>query len=188
MPNIPTIEPTSFTAGDTIAWLISLSDYPATDSWVLKYRLINAAGKIDIISSASGADHAINVTAATSAGYAAGTYDWQSYVEKGTERYTIKTGRLQILPNLAAQAAGYDNRSQPRRILEALLTAYESASGSRGFVQEYSINGRTMRFNNKADWIKEINFWKAEVAAEERATRINAGLGAGNKLLVRFNR
>lgn len=187
MATIPTKEPASVTAGDTLAWTKSLTDYPASAGWTLKYRLINATSKIDIIAAASGADHTVTVPAATSVAYVAGWYDWQAFVEKAAERYTIGSGRIQILPNLAGvAAAGFDDRSQPRRILELLMAAYESAVTSRSFVYEYQIAGRMMRFNKKEEWIMEINFWKSQVAQEERATRINAGLGAGNKLLVRF--
>lgn len=187
MATIPTKEPASVTAGDTLVWTKSLTDYAASAGWTLKYRLINATSKIDIVAAASGADHAITVLASVSAAYVAGWYDWRAFVEKATERYTVGSGRMQILPNLAGvAAAGFDDRSQPRRILELLMSAYESAATSRAFVQEYQISGRQMKFNNKADWILEINFWKSQVAQEERANRINAGLGAGNKLLVRF--
>lgn len=186
MADIPTTEPSVVTAGDTLAWTKSLSDYSASAGWVLSYRLINAAGKYDITATASGADHAVTVAAATSATYTPGWYDWQAVVTKAAERYTVGSGRMQVLPNLAAQSAGYDDRSQARKILELLLTAYESAATSRAYVFEYEIAGRRMKFNSKAEWIMEINFWKAQVAAEERAANINKGLGAGNKLLVRF--
>lgn len=188
MATIPTTEPSSVTAGDTIAWTKTLTDYPATAGWVLKYRLINTANKIDITATASGADHLVSVAAATSTSYVSGWYDWQAYVEKAAERYTVDNGRIQISPNLAGvSAAGFDDRSQPRRILDSLLSAYETAITSRAFVQEYEIAGRRMKFNTKADWIMEIDYWKAQVASEERSAKINAGLGAGNKLLVRFH-
>lgn len=187
MATTPTKEPASITAGDTVVWTKSLADYAASAGWTLKYRLINATAKIDIVAVAAGADHSVTVTAATSAAYVAGAYDWQAFVEKAAERYTVGSGRMQIQPNLAGvAAAGFDDRSQPRRILELLMAAYESAVTSRSFVSEYQIAGRTMRFDKKEDWIMEINFWKSQVAQEERASRINAGLGAGNKLLVRF--
>lgn len=188
MADITNTEPSSLTAGDTIAWTKTLSDYPATASWVLKYRLINAAAKIDITATASGADHAVNITKATSAAWVAGWYDWQAYVEKGAERYTVGSGRMQVKPDLAdVSASGFDNRSQARQIYEALLTAYQSAVTSRAFVLEYEIAGRRMKFQTQADWLVQVNFWKSQVAAEDRAANINAGLGAGNKLLVRFH-
>ena len=62
---IVTTEPTSITAGDSVAWTRSLSDYPASAGWSLAYTLINAAAKITINASAAGDDHAVSVSAAT---------------------------------------------------------------------------------------------------------------------------
>ena len=67
-----TVEPKRITAGDSVTWTRSLSDYPASSGWVLSYALINAAGKISITATASGADHLISVSATTSVGWAAG--------------------------------------------------------------------------------------------------------------------
>lgn len=181
-----TTEPSRVTAGDTIAWSKSLPDYPASAGWVLKYRLINAAGKIDITAAADGADHAVTVTAATSAAWHAGTYTYQTTVEKAGERYTIATGKIAIAANLSNMAAGFDTRSPAQAILDNLLAAYQSASAARSFVQEYEIAGRRMKFNSKAEWLLELNFWKREVAAEERAARRAAGLSSGTRVYERF--
>ena len=72
--DIATTEPTQIRAGDSITWLKTLNDYPATDSWVLHYRLINSAGKFDVTATASGSDHLVSISAATSATYTAGKY------------------------------------------------------------------------------------------------------------------
>ena len=66
MASIPTTEPETITAGDSLTWKRTLADYPA-GTWTLKYRLINADGKIDITATASGTDHLVSVEPATSA-------------------------------------------------------------------------------------------------------------------------
>lgn len=181
----PTIEPGSCIAGDTITWIKSLADYPAP-TWVLKYRLLNAAGKIDITAAASGANHLITVAAATSAAYTAGIYDYLAWVESGTERHSVGQGRITVVANLAA-ASTFDGRSDARKIYEALLAAYKTrVDGGQGFVQEYEIAGRKMKFSSAADWLNQLNFWKRQVAAEDNAAKIAAGLPAGNRVLVRF--
>ncbi len=182
---VPTAVPDTFTAGDTISWKITLTDYPADDGWVLKYRFINAAGKFDITATADGADHLVSVAAATSAGYAAGTYSYQAYVEKGTNRHTVDTGSAIVKPNLAAQSAGYDNRSIARKTLEAIEAAMV-AHGSKAWMQEYSIAGRTMKFRSVAEFMAFRSKMQQEVRAEEAAERIARGESAGNKLFVRF--
>jgi hypothetical protein len=185
---IATTEPASVIAGDTIAWTRSLADYPAP-TYVLKYRFLNAAGKIDITATASGSDHAVSASAAVSALWAAGVYDWLAWVETGTgptaERYSVDEGRITVEANRATLTT-WDGRSSARKIYEALLSAYETASTSRAFVGEYEIAGRRMKFNAKADWLVELDYWKAQVAAEDRAEAIANGMGGGGRLLVRF--
>jgi hypothetical protein len=184
MATTPTTEPATVVAGDTITWSKTFSDYPAT-VWTLKYRLLNSAGKIDITATASGTDHLVAVTSTTSATWTAGDYDYIAWVEKTGERATVETGRITVGANLAT-ALTYDGRSTARKIYEALQAAWLTAVEGRAFVAEYEIAGRRMKFNNKADWLVELNYWKAQVAAEDRAAKIADGLGAGSRVLVRF--
>jgi hypothetical protein len=186
--DIATVEPASFTAGDTVKWKRSLADYPATGGWTLKYRLISAANKYDITASASGADHLVTVTAATSATYVAGEYAWQAYVEGGSsERYTVGTGTLTIAPNLAGQSGGLETRSTARQIvaeLEAARLAY--ATNGQGHVQRFTIGNREMWFRSSADFLREIEYFRNQVANEEAAEAIAKGLGNPRRLYVRF--
>lgn len=183
MAEIPTTVPVSVTAGDTLQWRIALADYLASAGWTLKYRLINAANKYDITAAASGADYLVTVAAATSAAYAAGTYSWQAYVEKGTERFTVGSGSLVVKPNLAAQASGYDTRSHARKTLAAIEAWIE---GRDPGVAEYEIAGRRMKYIPKAELLAMRSRYQREVREEEAAERISNGLAAGNRLLVRF--
>ena len=184
MTTTPTTEPNSITAGDTLTWQKSLADYPAP-TWVLKYRLINAAGKIDITAAASGSDHLVSVSAATSAAYAAGSYAWTAWVETATQRVTVGSGTTTVKPNLAALTT-YDARSNAATIVDQLMAAYKSYTASQGNVAEYEIAGRRMKYRSSAEILDQLNHWQAILAAEKRAERMAAGLGAGNKLLVRF--
>lgn len=188
MATIPSTEPSSVTAGDTIKWTRTLADYPANAGWVLNYRLINTAGHIDIVGTASGSDHLINVLPGVAPAWAPGTYDWQAFVtNSGTgERYTIGTGRMVVLPNLSTQSAGFDTRSQARQILEGLQTAWLDAVNNRAFVMEYKVAGRQFKFATRQEWILEIDYWKRQVAKEDAANKIARGLGSGRKVFVRF--
>ena len=87
--SLPTTEPTLLTAGDTWAWEITLADYPASAGWALSYALVSPTARIAITSAAAGDAHRVTVAATTTAGYAAGTYTWQSYVTRTTERHTV---------------------------------------------------------------------------------------------------
>lgn len=181
-----TTEPKRITAGDTVSWLQTNTSYPASAGWLLSYTLINASSKIVIDATPQGDDHLISIAAATSADYAPGSYQFVKTVTKGTERRTIGRGAILVDPDLAAQAGGFDTRSNARIILDNLLEAYKAASLNQAFVQDYEVAGRKLTFNAKADWIIEIDYWKREVAAERRAQRLADGLDAGTKIYVRF--
>lgn len=184
MATTPTTEPVSITAGDTLTWQRTLSDYPA-GTWTLKYRLINASAKIDISSSASGTDHLVSVSAATSTAYLAGTYTWQAWVEQTGERVTVGTGTITVLPNIAALNT-LDARSDAAVIVDQLMAAYKTYTASQGNVAEYEIAGRRLKYRSSAEILDQLNHWQAVLARERRAQRIAAGLGGGNKILVRF--
>ena len=51
---VPTKEPLTIRAGDTIEWTKSINDYKARDGWTLKYAFRGSAGTIDITGSADG--------------------------------------------------------------------------------------------------------------------------------------
>jgi hypothetical protein len=186
---VPSIEPTNLTAGDTVTWSRSLADYPATQSWVLSYRLINAANKIDITAAASGADHLVTVTAATSAAWQAGTYTWQAYVTKAAERYTVGAGSVVIKPNLAAQAAGFDSRSESLQRFDAIKAAYDLyIANGQGLMQRYTIGGREVWFKDFDDAKAQLDYWGNKVQAELAAESIAAGRGNPRRAFAMFTR
>lgn len=175
-------------AGDTLAFDTVLADYPAGSGWTLVYRLVpRTAGPsaIEITASADGDTHSVEVSATTTALWTAGEYSWSGYVSKAGERHTVESGTITIKPDPAV-ITSQDARSTARQILDALLELQASNAVSQGHVSEYSIAGRTMRFRDTADLITQIQYWRAEVAREDRAARIAAGLDAGGRILVRM--
>lgn len=186
MATIPSTEPSFVRAGDTVAWTRTLDDYPAS-AWTLKYRLINAAGKIDITAVADGDTHSVSVAAATTAAWTAGVYAWQAYVEGGTsERYTVGTGTVTVQPDLAAEAAGFEARSTAKKALDDTRAALATWIATNGQVQEYQIAGRVMKYSSIADIEGRIRLLEREVAREEAAEKLAAGLQPPRRVLVRF--
>lgn len=187
MATPPTIEPTQIIAGDTLVWQKTLLAYAADAGWTLNYRLLNAIGHIDIIAGSAGSAFLVSVSAATSASYPAGVYDWQSFVSRAStgERYTIETGTIVVLANWAVQTA-LDTRTNAKKILDALEAAWVTASATRAFVFDYKIGDRQMRFATRGEWIAEMDYWRREVAREQRIERIKAGLPSGSKVYTRF--
>lgn len=169
MATVPSTEPASIRAGDFLTWTKTLSDYPANAGWALVYTLINGSTKLTINATASGADHLVSVAAATSAAYAAGSYTWMARVTKGTEIYTVDTGSLEVLPNLAALTT-FDGRSHARIMVSAIEAAIQGRASSTQL--EYEINGRRVRNLDPSDLIKWLSFYRAEVAKEAQAETI----------------
>lgn len=183
---IPTTEPASLQAGDTLRWQRSLPDYPASDGWVLSYRLINAAARIDIVAAADGDTHSVLVPATTSASYAAGDYTWTAHVTRATERYTVGRGALRVLPDLAAATTNADGRTPAQRALADLRTALLGWLSSQGHVAEYEIAGRRMRFASAAEIQTRIAIAEREVSREAAALGLAGSAQTARRVLVRY--
>ena len=179
-----TTEPSRVTAGDTVTWQKSLSDYPATASWVLSYTLINSTSKISFTATASGADHLVSVAAATTAAWASGTYSWLAVVTKAAERFTVGQGTIVIGANLAA-AATLDTRTHAAKVL-ATIEAYLEAPGSLSSAS-YEIAGRKLQRYTIPELLKLRDMYRAEAAREANALRLAAGFASKNQISVRFN-
>ncbi len=182
MADTPTIEPSSVNAGDTWRWTRSLADYPASAGWALSYTLINASAKITVNASASGDDHAVTVAAATTAGYAAGTYDWRARVSKASEIYTVGEGRLTV--RNAFSAATFDARTHARKTLDAIEAVIEGRASSS--TAEYTIAGRSLKHIPVADLLALRDKYRAEVLREDAAAAVAAGLPDRRRVFVRF--
>ena len=181
MSTIPTIEPASVTAGDTIKWTKALPDYPASAGWVLSYAF-TGPGNISISSTADGDNHAVTVTAATSAAWSAGAYLGQAYVTKAGERTTIASG-IQLV--VAANLATASGLSWARRCVAAIQAVLEGKAGSD--LLSTKINDKELRKYTPAELIPLYRFFEQEVAREDQAAKLAAGLQSGSRVLVRFN-
>lgn len=187
--SVPSNEPQQLRAGDTWKWRREdLADYPAS-SWTLTYRFKHPTlAGFEVVATADGNHFSVTVAAATTAAFSAGTFSWLAWVAGGSsEKYTVDEGTLEVLPEFRSglAAATLDARSDAKKIYDDLLAAYKSYVASRGLVSEYTIGMRTMKFHSQGDLLTQLNYWKAQVAAEETAERLRNGLGTGNKLFVR---
>ncbi len=150
MSTIPAIEPATITAGDTVQWLRSLPDYPASAGWSLHYRLICSAGIIDITSTASGDDHLVSVPAATSAAWVPGNYTVALAAVNGADRFTLTVpySAIDVLADLAAATTATDTRTRARRILDALNLAIEGRASRSDLEYEVNVGGRAQRLKS----------------------------------------
>lgn len=187
MVDIPTTEPTIFTAGDTVKWTRELPDYTSGDGWVLTYAFRNAAGKLDATASGSGSTHSTTLAASATKALPPGVYQWAAYVTKAaaSERYEIARGSVVVLQNMA-EAAAFDARTTARRAVDDLRAALATMRSSGGRVRRYRIADREMEFETVADLLKLLRYWEGQVSSEDAAARIAAGLGSRTRVQVRF--
>ena len=163
---VPTTEPLTIRAGDTWAWRReNLSDYPAS-LWTLTYYFRNSAEKFDVEATADGDLFAVSVPIATTAAIAAGSYGWLAVVDNTTERYEVGTGRLTVLPDLAADLVA-DTRSFARTMLEAVESALlNKASTSQLDLVQAALADRSMQYDTASLITLRSKLW-AEVRREE---------------------
>jgi hypothetical protein len=164
----------SITAGDSLKFTVSLSDYPASAGWVLSYRLIpRAAGAvITFAAGASGDDHLVALNAAATASWAAGDYTSAAFVALGADRFTIdsESSQVTIRPNLGTVSTPIDLRSQA----EIALAAVRAKLGGKATdaVESYRINDRELRFYSLTELVRLEQKLASDVAREQLAAGI----------------
>ena len=170
--------------GDTLNFLTSVPDYPASEGWTLTFRLVprTSGTAIEFSATAEGVDYRSTVSASTTDGWAAGEYSWASYVTLSGERYTVETGTITLLPDPGV-ATTLDSRSHARIVLENIEAVIEGRATTDQ--QEYTIGQRSLRRMTVDDLIKLRTRYRNEVYAEDQAARAASNLGGG-RLLARL--
>lgn len=183
-PEIPTTEPTQFTAGDSLAWdREDLTDYPASGGWSLSYALAGPQ-KIAINATADGDHYHVRVDAIITRTWVAGQYWWEAYVTKTTERYRVAWGTIVILPNLQDAAAGYDGRSVAEKALEAWKELFFQLSEKKA--STVSHGGKTYTEKDIPAVITAMEKAQALVNAEKARDLKAQGKKTGRKILMKF--
>lgn len=172
-------------AGDTLDFTVSVDGYPASDGWTLSYAL-RGPSAIDLTATPVGQQYRVQASAATTAAWIPGDYSWSRYVTLSGQRYSAGSGWLVIRPNLAAQVAGYDGRSQAEKALADAETALATFKSTNGRVKKYTIGQRSMEFSTSAEILQVISYWKTKVLNAQTADSIANGLGNPRNLMTRF--
>lgn len=181
MLQTPQTEPARLIAGDTARWSRLLAGYPASAGWLLSYELVNAGAQIGFGSSALGMSHLVNVPAAVTAGWAPGAYAWRARATLGADVFTVGSGQMQIEP---AFSTALDARSHARRTLQAIEDTLEGRASSA--TAEYQIAGRSLKYIPIAELLVLRDRYRRDVAAEDAAARMAAGLGNPGRIYTRF--
>lgn len=187
--------PATIRAGDTATWrddatVDSLGNAITSANWTLTtyLRSATAGAGLTVVATAYGNGWQSTISAATSAGLAAGEWTWGAKATKAAEALTIGTGSLTILPALSYAGApgALDGRSQARQDLDAVQSAIRAII-SGGAVRRYMIGGRQLEKFSLDELMKREAQLKAVVAREDAAEKIAAGLGDPHNVFVRFS-
>lgn len=172
--------PSRHDAGTNFEARVVVPDYPSP-AWTVK-AFLRGPGVIDLTSTGDNTDHVFTVAAAQTAEWAAGDYWVSIRATKGAEVQEITKRQLVILPDLAAQIAGYDGRSQN----EIALDAINAVLAKRATIdqQRYTINNRELWRMPVADLLKLRSFYTTAVRRERRRAAGDTTLG--RSIQVRF--
>lgn len=181
MTDIPTVFPSSITAGDSLIFAISLDDYPAGEGWSLSYVLLNASSKITLESEADGDAHAFDISPDDTAEYTAADYKYTALVSSATARFSVDAGSVVIHPDPATLET-YDGRTHAEICLENIEAVIQGKATADNY--SYSIAGRQLAKYSWDDLISARNHYRQEVAKERRAS---AGKPQSRLLKMRFN-
>lgn len=168
-PTIPSVEPTSFRAGETVEWTKAVSDYPNTDGYSLVYRF-GGPTELANVTATNEADgtYSITITAATTLPLAAGAYQWTAHAEKGAgaslERYPVASGTMVVLSRLGAKVVSHAVKT---------LAVIEAALEGRltGDMESYTIGNRQITKIPIKDLYSMRAMYRAEVARERNPRR-----------------
>lgn len=164
--------PSKLTAGDTWTWLEALADYPAP-AWTLSVHLKSASGNISVSATDESGDHRVTFTAANTANVPAGRYTWSAMVSDGTQRFTVASGQVDVLPDPAA-AGNLDLRTPTRRVVDALEAALEAhATGGAWMTASYTIYNRSETYRTPEEAITALERLR-RIAEREEALRAGA--------------
>lgn len=192
--------PDTIIAGDTLDFVVSVPDYPASDGWTLKYRLTprftsptQAPVTITAATDADGASYDVQAAPATTAAWGAGAYTWARWVEKTGARQTLsESGQLEIKADPSLTGQGFDSRSHARIVLEAIEAVIENrASSTQREMIAYTIGSRSKTFDSQDTREKLLELhsrYKWLVRNEEDKDRLASGLPNRRRLGIRMTR
>lgn len=166
MTTLLTQVPATVTAGDSVAVTLSLSEYPATAGWVVSLALAGPT-VLTATATASGADHALTLTAAQTSTLSPALYQWRLRAALGAVVETFDRGTLDVLADIGTAAAG-EWQSYAERMLAICRTARESILS--GEMKMFQIGGRQVQMHTLQDLNREEAHWRRERARELRGS------------------
>lgn len=179
---MPTTEPDRVTAGDVLRWTRPDLAALAVSGVTLRYVFV-IPGAAALTVTATGADFAMEVPAAVTAIWPAGSVRWTAFFVDGADRREMARGVVRVDFNPESVTASSDIRSHAQRVLAAI----EAVIARRATQDDLKItlsDGRSLERVSFAEALRLRDHYRREVAAEQKAEGLMPGK-RGN-LLVRF--
>lgn len=179
-------EPEEFFQGETIKWEKSLSDYPFSEGWTLKYYFSKSDDAFNVTAAQSGTseDYLVTLLSSVTADKVIGIYDWQAWVEKDTEKDMVGTGTTELKSTLTG-GGNVDSRTHVKKTLDALeATILKKASRDQ---LDTEIVGRKIKTFTPEELLEWRSKYRDEYQQEEAAKKVAEQLGTGSRIGVRFS-
>ena len=191
MPGAATLEPSTITAGDSLAWSRTLTDYPASAGWTLHYGAactspVANALTFDATVAADDTSYQVTIAPEQTAAWLPGRYLWSAFVTRSAptaERHTLFRGEFQVLPDPAATAVALGHAQRSLTLIEAAL----EGRIPRG-LEETTIDGQQISRIRILDLHALRQKYRLEVMELERAASAAAGVKRSPMIYVRFRR
>ena len=168
-------------------WKRLFQDYPA-NVFTLHYVLRGSqVYKFDATADTDGISFLATLESAQTALWVPGLYLWGAYVtDASNNQVQLPTvfSTVEIRPNLASNPTGADPRSFAARTLALIEDTIAALTGRR--VASASVNGQSYSLANIGELFTLRERLLSEVRREQAQARLNAGMGASNKIGVRF--
>ncbi len=165
--------PATIQQGDTVKVSSSL-DFRA-DVWTLTYYFVGPSTEANIEAEASGQDFLLTLDTSFTAALGVETLAWAAKVLKDDEVYTVESGTVQVLPDLATSGP-LDLRTHAQKTLDSIRAVIENRATTDE--QEYKIGTRQLVHMTVSELMQFLAIYEKKVALENRTGQKN--------ILVRF--
>lgn len=176
-PTVQPVVPSEFRAGDTVRFTRVYADYPTADGWTVVFTLAGP-GRASATAAVSNGAYDFTLAIAKTTDLPKGTYTWAITATLAGARYTVETGVINVLADVASAAAG-TLQDEDEAVL-ALLTAEIRARAASDHT-EYTVGDRSL----KRESLVELRRWASQLRS--RIARRKAG-GRVPMVAVNFTR
>ncbi len=175
--------PKKINAGDSFFFSFTHPLYPIDSGWIANYIAVGPT-KINLQSITDGMNYTFIATKEETAQWIAGEYKSTLYIVSETERHTILSQPLLVMPNLDTLVG--DARTHVQKVLDALNAVLEERATTDQ--ENMTLNGRSLARTPIGDLLKLRTFYMRELEREKRAQMLIENWGGlrPNKIRVRL--